>query len=430
MAELLRVLTHVSSPFRDGLSSLPSLDPSTQTLFFEVIHAKLTTLQPQCISKEKLYLQRDNIILLARLLQFILNFRGSWSSRAKELGSDLTTMVFHVALHHATGDNLDAVVYSILIDTLLFLYDEIPSDGKVGAFDPYRLYPDIPVTDLPSDLPPVYRKQCLSLLCRTTTISTVPDLVNSHRDTQGNLVLGPYVVNRPWEWIENLEPSVLDRKEGEKERDDKDSQKTKYPVKNSGSLSLDAFGARLTGDSIVPIVADGCNLRTEGNIRSFQDGTSSDSLFIRDWRETRLDLKLEIPTSLRSRPKSDFPVGTGPIHTASLRPDPRTTPKASPASSIVSRSSAHDFSSSARQQSPGQGSHGHSNTGMGEASGDVAGASAMTLRKEPTSKRKATALVSDEVEIIEGPVPVRAGTNSKKAKVTKAPVAKAKAKRK
>ena len=114
MAELLRVLTHVCSPVRDGLSSLPSLDPSTQTVFFEVIHAKLTTLQPQCLSKEKLYLQRDNIILLARLLQFILNFRGSWSSRAKDLGSDLTTMVFHLALVSILSSQISVVKWRLL----------------------------------------------------------------------------------------------------------------------------------------------------------------------------------------------------------------------------------------------------------------------------------------------------------------------------
>lgn len=306
---------------------------------------------------------------------------------------------------------------------------ETPGDTKT-MLDPFKNHLPTSASELPPDLPPEYRRQLMSLLPQLPSNASVLNLVNSHRDSSGNLVPGTPVINRPWEWIENLgEPAVLDPVEEERDRDEKERLRVKYLVKNSGSLSLDNFGARITGDGIFHHSAQENDTRVKGNLLSFEDGLSAETVFKRDWRETRVELEAEaLMGSGTGRPRGDteHELGLSSSFPGSHRIEKRT-PRASPSSSIVSRSSARGSTASIHH-SPSQASL---NRLSGSTVSDVIDLESMTTASSSkrTSKRKAAAAVSDdEIEIIEGPIPSRASTGSKKPK-TKAST-KAKAKRK
>lgn len=309
----------------------------------------------------------------------------------------------------------------------LIYIKELPPESAVSGFDPFHCYPDISPFDLPPDLPSEYRRQIFSLLPILPASDTVSDLVTSHKDQQGNIVYGNAVANRPWEWIENLgEPSVLDPKEEEKEREEKERLKVKHLVKNSGSLSLDNFGARLTGDGIVRNYDAGWDSRTEGNIRTFEDGLSGDTVFIRDWRESRIDLEPDDSprsgTGFKPDPVQDHEAN--PLDVIIPKAERRPTPRGSPASSVVSRTSARGSTSSVRQ-SPSQGPLNRLSSSTISEVIDVD--NVVTSGKE-SGKRKAAVISDDEVEIMDGPVEPRAGTSVKKARTKAAPKPKGKKK--
>ena len=300
----------------------------------------------------------------------------------------------------------------------------MPHDSK--SFDPFRHYPNLSVTDLPVELPFEYRNQISTLLAQCPPKSVVTNLVNTHHDAQGNEIFGSSVTNRPWEWIENLgESSIPDVKEDERE---KDRFKSKYLVKNSGSISLDYFGARLTGDGIKHDMATDIDSRTASSIRSFEDGCS-EHLFIRDWRESRLEWDIEAsPETLFGLRELD-PDASGISDGLTTAQGQRT----SPPSSVVSRGSTQGTaSSSMRQQSPSHTIHSRTtNSAVQEIEIiDVDSVPTTSLRKE-SSKRKVIAGDSDdEIEIIEGPVVTRVATSSKRQKIVKTPAGKTKAKKK
>jgi mediator of RNA polymerase II transcription subunit 12, fungi type len=97
------------------------------------------------------------------------------------------------------------------------------------------------------------------------------------------------VVNRPWEWTENLgDPSA-----GGPENDD--GFEVRHLIKNTGSLALETFGTRMTGDVVFDLPdpeggeTDFEHPQTiEQIIRTFSDGSHSESVFARDYRETRV----------------------------------------------------------------------------------------------------------------------------------------------
>lgn len=242
------------------------------------------------------------------------------------------------------------------------------------------------------------------------------------------MVIGSPVVNKPWEWIENLgEAANLDPKEEKREREERERLKCHYLLKNSGSISLEHFNARLSGDGIkqsmlnestddsYPEYPEGV---VEGCVRTFDDGLS-ENLFIRDWRESRMESEpsLEVIGNLKAE--------LDPEHLAGI--DSNTIQglnRASPTSSVISRSSTQATMSSLRQQqSPSQSSLGRtSNSGMHEVI-DVDSLPASSIAEKETTKRKASSTVSDdEIEIIEGPFTLRSQSGSaKKHKATKAP---------
>ncbi|KAF8972899.1 hypothetical protein BDZ97DRAFT_2053658 [Flammula alnicola] len=419
VGELLRVLIHVSRPFRDPPATLLAVDPQVLESFIVAIDWRFKILETNFLSENVQSQFIHNLVLLARLLQFAFSFKNAWTAKSKETCLSLSSLIFRFALHSASEDNLDISTYPILIDTLFVLYDELPHDAKLITFDPYRYYPNIPVTDISTEMPPEYRKQILSLLVQLPPDSVVTDLVNVHRDAQGNTVYGAPVVNKPWEWIENLgDPSVLDPKEEERDREEKERLHLKYLVKNSGSISLDHFGARLTGDGIKQRTLNDNEVQMEGRLRSFEDGMS-ENLFIRDWRETRWSSELSQETNNRHRGEfnADALFASDPSKAQSSR--------ASPTSSIVSRSSTQGTASSLRQQhqqqSPSQTIHSRPSNSTVH---DVIDVDMMPTTSSSTKRKAAAAAISDdEIEIIEGPVVGRPSQSAKKQKASKAPAA-------
>ncbi|KAJ7072521.1 hypothetical protein C8F01DRAFT_1104256 [Mycena amicta] len=325
--ELLRVIAYVAEPLRTPGSQLPSLDPAIQDEFFDVLNDKFVQVEHALTADATDANLQDKLtqtaISLSRLLQFHLGFLVSWTPRIKELSSNLSSTIFRLVLVHGSGARLDLGAYSLLIDTLYYLLDELTHNSKTATFDPFTHAPHVLPADIPADFPREYRNQVQALLRHLPPPVLVSQLSTSHRDANGVLIHDAPVQNRPWEWIENLgEPIVVEEE--------------KPLLKNSGSVSLDLFGARMTGDVILES-SEG-DARIQANTRSFQDGLSVESLLKRDWRETRMepDAAALVDGSIGARVKND------------VRLDKK---RASPASSVLSRSSAH--SAGSRRASPG-----------------------------------------------------------------------------
>ncbi|KAJ7668448.1 hypothetical protein DFH06DRAFT_1181718 [Mycena polygramma] len=353
--ELLRVIAYVTEPLRATGSQLPPLDPAIQDEFFEVLNGKFVEVEHSLAANDgdvgsNLGTELTHAaISLSRLLQFHLGFPVVWTAKIRELSISLSGNIFRLVLLHGSGTRLDLGAYSLLIDTLYYLLDELTLNAKTPTFDPFCYAPHILPSDIPSDFPREYRNQVQALLRHLPPTAVVSHLATSHRDpTTGLLLHDAPVVNRPWEWIENLgEPAVSEPKEEDKEREKKGLQ---YSVKNSGSLSLDVFGARMTGDGILQ--GQQWDERIQANIRTFQDGLSADAMFKRDWRETRMEP--EVATLVDpGRVRCDTGVlgGAGSTHPIQGRLDKKSVPRTSPASSILSRSSAHG-SAGSRRPSP------------------------------------------------------------------------------
>ncbi|PPQ98440.1 hypothetical protein CVT24_004119 [Panaeolus cyanescens] len=408
VGELLRVLVHVSHPLREfNGGPLPTLDAAVQESFLCAVDKLERVLESQIIDEAQRSEQsKHDSILLLRLLQFMLSFRTTWTAKSKDYAHQLANSLFRFCLHCAIEPELNVTVYPIVFDTLLAIYDEIPHDSKTTTFDPYRYYPNISPNAIAADIPPEYQKQLRALLVQLPVKSAVTNLVNAHRDSEGNVVYGPSVVNKPWEWTENLgEPSNPEGKEDEKQKNVRERFNARYVVKNSGSISLDNFGAKLTGDSVQDL-----DWEDEGWKRSFEDGLT-ESIFIRDWRETRVQREPEIEPDVLSI-EGDGDAG----HDGGVVRPMRSVSS----SSTISRSSAGTATS--RQQRP---SPAHTRTSMQEFI-DVDSISTTTtsssVKARDASKRKASVaeMSDDEVEIVEGPVTITSGAG-KRQKGGKAP---------
>lgn len=251
------------------------------------------------------------------------------------------------------------------------------------------------------------------------------NLVHAHRDASGHLVYGAPILNRPWEWVENVgEPAV-----------EEDAHRWREgPFKNASSLSLELFEACRTGEHIPRpnLLRDTAQqdnrednyMRLEGDVRSFEDGLSTESIYRRDWRETRLEAYRDgqVDGGASSMGKGDGldEVGLLPVFPAQNRSGSAGSGsgsglgsgsrKASPASSVKSRGSTQGTVPSVRQ-SPG------STTKMSTRTvSDVMEEGSTTNRSGAERKRKADP--DDEVEIVDGPLPAK--VNAKKSRSVKA----------
>lgn len=339
---------------------------------------------------------------------------------------------------------MDIVAFPLLLDTLYYLLDgvcilhrtrhdpslkflvsEIPVDPKATVFNPFNCYPTYELRSLPSDMPLEYRARMRSLLPYVEPNPVVADLVYAPKDTLGtsfNSTSGPSssstsdaslmpVQNRPWEWTENL--GDISPADVAKENLDTRTQPSIYTadhqpvVRNAASLSLDLFGARVIGKYISPDT----DAQVEGNLRMLQDDLLAESVFKRDFRESRVDpavvdAKLGVVTRGAEPDEGSVPAGSD------RQPSSRI---ASPVGSVRSRGSMQPPSlpSGSRRTSPVSGQAlGHS--GLSKVSGSSAGepidVDSLDLTTTNVSgsvagvKRKAGESEDDDIEIIEGPV--------------------------
>ena len=294
---------------------------------------------------------------------------------------------------------------------------ELHSQSRSSTSDPFKYYPGISEHDLPTDIPSEYHRQLRTLLSHLPPNEVVTNLVHAHRDASGQLVYGAPVQNRPWEWVENV---------GEPAMEEDTRRWQEGPFKNASSLSLELFAAHRTGEhtprpnlirnTIKREDQENNNMRLEGDVRSFEDGLSAESVYRRDWRETRLeacqDGQVDGALSTGKAEGLDE-VGLLPVFPAQNRPGSTGagsgSRRASPASSIRSRGSAQGTVSSVRQ-SPG------STNKMSTATmSDAMEEGSTTMRSSAGHKRKPDS--GDEVEIMEGPL--RHKVDSKKQKSVK-----------
>ncbi|KAG5646822.1 hypothetical protein DXG03_002199 [Asterophora parasitica] len=417
--ELLRVLIYIAEPLREGPEPLPLVDTSIQDDFADALASKIHSMEhfatsnyaPEMVGGE----ESEYMVLILRLMQFELGFRTVWSSKMKEATEKAVSSLFRIAVACGASIDTNLIIYPLLIDTLYYIYDEIPVDLKATPYDPFHNYPDASVSDLPSELPVGCHKQLASLLPLHLTTASVSHMVNSHKDAVGNMIYGTAIVNRPWEWIENLgEPMAVDLTEADIEREEKERLESMYVVKNSASLSLDTFGTHITGEGVVK-ATHATEHRRKGSLQSFGDGLSAENLFKRDWRETRVESEVEATAGVASgRPKGETDQDAGGVFQTGPR---TTTPRGSPSS--MSRGSG------SVRQSPQGTANRRSNSTISDVI-DVDGITAAPSKRPLANKRKASLAVAvsdDEIEIIEGPVPSAA----KKSRLK--PLAKAKAKK-
>ena len=98
VGEMLRVLVHVSQPFRGPTATLPSVDTAIQNAFIETLDKRLKGLDSQVANKDTSAHSPQDFILPCRLLQFILSFRLTWTPKTKDLSSNLSAVIFRLAL--------------------------------------------------------------------------------------------------------------------------------------------------------------------------------------------------------------------------------------------------------------------------------------------------------------------------------------------
>lgn len=268
-------------------------------------------------------------------------------------------------------------------------------------------------------MPPEYRKQIFTLLVQSVWPSVVTNLQTTNHDNQGNVVFGAAVANKPWEWIENLgEPTIPDTKEEERSKEDRDRPYLKHVVKNSSSISLDHFDARLTSEGRKQSMQDDSTGQMEGCQRFFEDGIS-ENIFIRDWRETRWESDPSLETG-QSRLQGESSLET--VHMSDMAKSQIS--RASPPLSVASHSSTQGTSSSLRKQHHHSPSSRHSGSTYEVIDVDSLPTTSSSLKGKDSMKRKASGTISDddEIEIIEGPVIVHSTHVAKKTKAGKAPV--------
>jgi mediator of RNA polymerase II transcription subunit 12 len=110
VGELLRALVYIAQPFRKEGPLLLNLDPTTQDDFVTIVHDKLSTIKATLVERSASATQvasgeedlsttiSQQVVLLVRLLQFDLGFRGAWTPKLKDLSSSFINNLFHLSL--------------------------------------------------------------------------------------------------------------------------------------------------------------------------------------------------------------------------------------------------------------------------------------------------------------------------------------------
>ena len=99
VGELLRVLVHVSLPFRDSSAVSLVVELQVQETFIAALEGKFNVIESEILSNNTTFLlSSPQLVLLSRLLQFVLSFRSSWTPKSKEVCINLSTMLFRLTL--------------------------------------------------------------------------------------------------------------------------------------------------------------------------------------------------------------------------------------------------------------------------------------------------------------------------------------------
>ena len=285
-----------------------------------------------------------------------------------------------------------------------------------APFDPFRNYPEFNLSDLPADMPPEYKTRMRSLLPYVDLNPVVEGLVYTTRDASGTLVSSVPVQNRPWEWTEYLgDPIVTDDRSGD----------TSGTLKNSASLSLELFGAHPTGENVIALDAAKGDARAYSEIRALQDDQHGESIFKRDWRETRVDPDLALSGPPKDAAQTQGVAGPSQIHqqqsSDGRQSSTQSSRMASPsASSVRSRGSVQpsgmSFISSPAGQSFARLTGSSAADPIDVDSLDIPMSTGTGKSKGKGKRKMADIVEDDELELIEDPVPVTKADKKSKGK--------------
>lgn len=310
------------------------------------------------------------------------------------------------------------MAFPLLFDTLLYLLDEIPVDPKSATFDPFRNYPQVELSQVPSGTPQEYRTRLRTLLPYVALNPAVAGLVYATRDASGALTIVQPVQNRPWEWTEYLG----DVPPGEVNPRTDEHAGTRIEehanVRNCASIALELFGARTTGEILVPAHARG-DQRVDAVLRTFQDDRSGESVFARDWREARVLLSDEAKLSTgHDDEQTDVPAAhaAGQYQGASRRGSPALSNR----SGAVRM--AGSSSSGSRRQSPATSTavgHPLSRLSVSTVSEPIDVDAFDFVAVTTSSAKRKPEDDDDEVQIVEGPVRPNKKSRAKVASKTK-----------
>lgn len=98
VGELLRVLVHVSQPFRNSPADLLTAESGALEAFIGGIVGGFRKMEIHLQNGTLASASADNFILLSRLLQFALSFKHSWTPKAKDTCVSLSSLLFRFAL--------------------------------------------------------------------------------------------------------------------------------------------------------------------------------------------------------------------------------------------------------------------------------------------------------------------------------------------
>jgi hypothetical protein len=274
-----------------------------------------------------------------------------------------------------------------------------------GSVDLARFYPSLDTVRVGELSSPDIRAKFLSLVPFVELKTEVQDLAYVARDGSGSTTVLQGVQRRPWEWIE------YPGEQGPGNDSTAGSANRQLSITNTGSLSLELFDARNTGESVH-------NWTSNGKMPpswAFEDGLKSDSLYLRSCRDTYLDA-VEVP---ESRGNSDLPMLPAISGITGLLSHPGSR-AGSPASSIHSFHPASvPGSATSTRFSPAQLPFGRGSAPPFASTSTPTNNALPTLNNTARrmSKRKAPEEEdSDEVQIIDPPSPSKAAPKKGKGK--------------
>jgi mediator of RNA polymerase II transcription subunit 12 len=178
-------------------------------------------------------------------------------------------------------------------------------------------------------MPLELKHQFRTLLPYVAVNPAVKNLFYPSRQADGTLTYHGPVQNRPWEWTEYL---------GDDNPDE---------FRNSGSLNLELFDTKLTGDHLLDV--KGLSERAKSSLQSLRNDVVYENIFERDWREGRVPTQAGTPPECGSRlgVNDEDEDGSSKMQRGQL--NSRGT---SPASSVRSRISAASFRSPSVSSQP------------------------------------------------------------------------------